>query len=117
MNIYVTCTGNGRYVGHRLHTRVDSDTCGPQATWDCAWRFAFRHGAWPVPSSCESVCALGERSRVRETVPSRMFGTRTRPLARPQAAAAAVEQTAETSAAVEDELLQLDADVQKWRAD
>eukprot|EP00966_Prymnesium_polylepis_P168805 3903273-Prymnesium_polylepis.1 len=24
------------YVGQRPHTRVDSGSCGPQATWDCA---------------------------------------------------------------------------------
>ena len=35
-------TGNGRYVGQRLHTRVDSGSCGPQATWDRASQGAPR---------------------------------------------------------------------------
>eukprot|EP00966_Prymnesium_polylepis_P229807 5317347-Prymnesium_polylepis.1 len=29
-------TGNGRYVGQRPGTRVDSGSCGPQATWERA---------------------------------------------------------------------------------
>eukprot|EP00966_Prymnesium_polylepis_P182430 4225975-Prymnesium_polylepis.1 len=29
-------TGNGRCVRQRLHTRVESGSCGPQATWDRA---------------------------------------------------------------------------------
>eukprot|EP00966_Prymnesium_polylepis_P318468 7355849-Prymnesium_polylepis.1 len=34
--------GNGRYVGQRLHTRMDSGSCRPQAMWDCASQGAPR---------------------------------------------------------------------------
>ena len=42
-------TGNGRYVGQRPGTRVDSGSCSPQATWACALQGAPRLAAVLAP--------------------------------------------------------------------
>ena len=59
-------TGNGPYVGQRLHTRVDSGSCGPQATWERASQGAPRlataaaAAAAAAASSEGWVAAIGE---------------------------------------------------------